>query len=184
MSGSLDGWTRSEDPVALRTYRLPNEGPYPGFRASARRAAPSPLGRLLGLPERDGQTGPRSTRLCVVVRSGDERVRLLVDEILGDREGHQIEVAPNGRVALDRLRQRAYDVILSDLRMLELDGPGLYSEVERRAPELCRRFVFLTGDTLGEEVRAFLERTPAPSVSKPFAVEEVRRVVQQVLRTA
>lgn len=52
------------------------------------------LGRLLGLPERDGQTEPRSKQLCVVVRSGDERVGLLVDEILGDREVLVKELAP------------------------------------------------------------------------------------------
>jgi two-component system chemotaxis sensor kinase CheA len=46
--------------------------------------AVAPLGRLLGLPERDGE--PRSKHPCVVVRSGDERAGLLVDEIRGDRE--------------------------------------------------------------------------------------------------
>jgi len=43
------------------------------------------------------------------------------------------------------------------------------------------RFVFLTGDVLGPETRAFLERTGALSVSKPFAVSDIRRVLQRLL---
>ncbi len=48
--------------------------------------AVAPLSRVLGLPEEGDQTEPRRKRPGVVVRSGDERVGLLVDEILGDRE--------------------------------------------------------------------------------------------------
>jgi two-component system NtrC family sensor kinase len=68
------------------------------------------------------------------------------------------------------------------MKMPELDGPGLYRELERRYPELTRRVLFLTGNTLGPEITEFLERTGARSLDKPFALEEARRVVQQVLR--
>jgi len=43
--------------------------------------------------------------------------------------------------------------------MPELDGPGLYRRLEELRHGLVRRFVFLTGDVLGPETRAFLERT-------------------------
>ena len=67
--------------------------------------------------------------------------------------------------------------------MPELDGPGLYREVERRHPGLARRFVFLTGDTLSPETREFLEpRRGIPSVTKRFALPEVRLAVERALR--
>ena len=87
----------------------------------------------------------------------------------------------DGRDALAKLAGRTYDLILSDLRMPELDGPGLYREVERRRPELCCRFIFLTGDTLSPEAQEFLEQTSVPSLAKPFAFDEVRHVVRDVL---
>ena len=40
------------------------------------------------------------------------------------RDGHTVETAANGRLALAMLEERAYDLILCDLRMPELDGPG------------------------------------------------------------
>jgi two-component system chemotaxis sensor kinase CheA len=52
------------------------------------------LSRLLGLPDPADRLEPRSQALCVVVRSGEERVGLLVDEILGNREVLVKELGP------------------------------------------------------------------------------------------
>ena len=98
------------------------------------------------------------------------------------RDGHTVDTAANGRLALAKLQERAYDLILSDLRMPELDGPGLYRALEQHAPPLCRRFIFLTGDTLSPEVQAFLAQSGVPRLTKPFTAAEVRRAIAQALR--
>ncbi|MBI2555722.1 MAG: response regulator, partial [Candidatus Rokubacteria bacterium] len=116
----------------------------------------------------------------LVVDDEPEIAGVLAEMLAAD--GHLVETAANGALALDKLRERGYDLIVSDLRMPELDGPGLYRELERRDPRLLRRLIFVTGDVLNPETREFLERTSAPTVNKPFAMEEVRRVVQQVRR--
>ncbi len=123
---------------------------------------------------------PLRERVILVVDDEPEVAGVLADLLSAD--GHQVETAANGALALEKLQARAYDLILSDLRMPELDGPGLYREVARRHPELRGRVIFLTGDTLSLEIREFVDKTGAPSLSKPFAFEEVRRVVQRVLR--
>jgi CheY-like chemotaxis protein len=109
-----------------------------------------------------------------------------VGSVLGDllsADGHQVEIAANGALALEKLQERAYDLILSDIKMPELDGPGLYREVEHRHPELLRRFIFITGDALSPETSKFLETTRVPSLQKPFNLLGVRRVVQRALRS-
>jgi two-component system NtrC family sensor kinase len=98
-------------------------------------------------------------------------------------DGYQVETAANGRVALEKLRERPYDLLLSDLRMPELDGMGLYEELAQHYPHLVPRFIFLTGDTLNAETTQRLEQVGAPRLSKPFTAPEVRRVVQQALQT-
>jgi two-component system NtrC family sensor kinase len=95
--------------------------------------------------------------------------------------GHQVEVAPNGVDALDLLRRGPFDVILTDVRMPKLDGPGLYREIQQHHPELIDRVVFVTGDILGRETAAFLERTRAAHLTKPFDIKQVRRLVADVL---
>jgi FixJ family two-component response regulator len=64
-----------------------------------------------------------------------------------------------------------------------LSGPELYREVERYQPRLTRQFVFVTGDILNPRTRAFLARTGAPQLEKPFTVESVKRVVRRALLT-
>jgi signal transduction histidine kinase/sensor domain CHASE-containing protein/ActR/RegA family two-component response regulator len=98
------------------------------------------------------------------------------------RDGYVVDTASNGRLALEKLDKRAYDLILCDLRMPELDGPGLYREVEQHCPPLLQRIVFLTGDTLSSETRIFLDSADMPYLSKPFRAADVRRVVQQRLQ--
>jgi len=97
------------------------------------------------------------------------------------RDGHHVETAPSGAVALERLKDRTYDLIVSDLRMPDLDGPGFYRALVERHPQLVRKVIFVTGDALGEEAQKFLEQTSALTLSKPFSLEEIQQVIQQTL---
>jgi two-component system NtrC family sensor kinase len=98
------------------------------------------------------------------------------------RSGHDITSAANGREGLTALETRAYDVILCDIRMPDLDGPGFYRELERRQPHLLPRVVFLPGDVLSSEAQAFFAQVDNRRLEKPFKAEAVRRVIQQVLK--
>jgi two-component system NtrC family sensor kinase len=100
------------------------------------------------------------------------------------RDGHTVDTAADGQLALARLHTQTYDLLLCDLRMPELDGPGLYQVLQQQYPHLLQRVIFLTGDTLSEEARTFLEQTEVPRLSKPFRAAEVRQLVQHVLQKA
>lgn len=121
---------------------------------------------------------PRIPRRRILVVDDEPGITSILADILG-ADGHIVETAINGRVALERLREQSYDLILSDLRMPELDGPSLYRAAERECPGMGRRFVFLTGDVLNEVVRAFLHEVEVPSLSKPFTPAEVREAVRR-----
>ena len=98
------------------------------------------------------------------------------------RNGYKVDTAANGRLALIKLQEQVFDLIVCDLRMPELDGPGLYQALAHDQPQLSQRMIFLTGDTLSPETKEFLERTDIPRLTKPFTAAEVRRVVAQALQ--
>jgi PAS domain S-box-containing protein len=134
-------------------------------------------------PTPSGQNAAETTsavtgkRILVV---DDERLVLqLLGEMLG-ADHHTVDTVGDGTQALEVLRRTSYDLILSDVRMPYLDGPGLYRALERRLPDLCRRFVLMTGDVLSAEIQTFLDQTGVPGLSKPFDRGEVRRVIQQI----
>ena len=115
-----------------------------------------------------------------------ERSALVVDDEAGVREilteiltgsGHRVVAAASGREALERMGEERFDVILTDIRMPDLDGRALYREIERRWPERAAQVVFVSGDTLTSTLRAFAEESGRPVIEKPFLPSEVRRVV-------
>ena len=117
---------------------------------------------------------------AILVVDDEPAVAALLAEALS-RDGYKVDMAANGAVALRMLGARSYDLIISDSGMPVLSGPELYREVEQREPHLTRRFVFVTGDILNPRTRAFLARTGAPQLEKPFTVESVKRVVRRAL---
>jgi two-component system NtrC family sensor kinase len=86
----------------------------------------------------------------------------------------------SGREALAQIAMERYDVILTDVRMPDVDGRALYREIERRWPEQAARVVFVTGDTLASALREFACESGRPVIEKPFLPDEVRRIVAEL----
>jgi PAS domain S-box-containing protein len=122
-------------------------------------------------------------RQPVLVVDDEAEIAETLAEILTDA-GYDVEIAADGRAALDRMERREFDLVLSDLRMPGLDGPGLYRALKARRRDWPKRMIFITGDTLGEAAAVFLGKARRPCIGKPFQSEEVRRVVADVLAAA
>ncbi len=126
--------------------------------------------------ESDGEV--RTGRVLIV--DDETEIALTLREILGI-DGHEFEFAESGRAALALLRQAHYDVVLCDLRMPDLDGQGLYKELQASQPDILDRFVFVTGDTFGQTASDFFDETGLPFLEKPFTPWEVRGLVRKII---
>ncbi|MBI3624977.1 MAG: response regulator [Candidatus Rokubacteria bacterium] len=118
-----------------------------------------------------------------------ERRRILVvddDAIVLDAvammlsaDNHEVHTASNRAQVLSLLEQGSYDVIVSDLRIPELDGPTFYRELKQRRPDALQRLLFMTGST--PAFSDFLEETQVPVLTKPFGAEDLRQAIRRVL---
>jgi two-component system NtrC family sensor kinase len=119
-------------------------------------------------------------RPWVLVVDDESIIAQLIADVLGG-EGYDVDTAPHGVAALERLERRTYDVVLSDLRMPELDGLGLFREIEQRYPDLLHRFVFVTGTSEHADYQGFIDDVKVPVLTKPFDMADLVRVVQELL---
>jgi PAS domain S-box-containing protein len=134
-----------------------------------------------GEPAAEGGDAPPARPLRVLVVDDEPEVAEVAAEMLRVA-GHRADTVTTGAAALDLIAGHRYDLVCCDVRMPGMDGPALYRRVEQVSPELARRWIFLTGDALGRETADFLQSVPVPTLAKPFAPEDLRRLVAQTAR--
>ena len=118
----------------------------------------------------------RSQRRVLIV---DDEPTLCFTLRLVLEEEYQVEVAESGQVAMTTLgADPNFDVVLCDLQMPGVSGSDVYAWAESRS--LAPRFVFMTGGAFSREAEEFLGRPDVLSVSKPFDIDELLRVVASV----
>jgi PAS domain S-box-containing protein len=120
----------------------------------------------------------RVSRRSILVVDDEAEIRETLAEILiGAR--HQVVAVGSGREALERMSHEHYDLILTDIRMPDLDGCALYQAIEARWPGRAGRVIFVTGDTLTSALREFVFKSGRPVIEKPFLPSDVRRIVAE-----
>ncbi len=120
-----------------------------------------------------------ATRTALVIDDEPQIARALAEFL--ELEGYACETAFGGGQAKARLAVGGdFDLILSDLRMPDVDGPALFAWIKAERPELAGRVAFSTGDTLGSTAVRFLAREGRPFMEKPFTPDSLRTLLDDV----
>ncbi len=93
-----------------------------------------------------------------------------------------VTTAGNGVEALQETMQFDFDAIICDLMMPTMPGDMFYRAVERTKPQLCKRFIFITGNRLDPRLENFLEEIQGEILSKPFEVDDLIEVIGLISR--
>src|SRR5512137_2799093 len=118
-------------------------------------------------------TPPRARIL--VVDDHPEMVRLLADQL--DDAGYQVELAESGREALATAEKRLPDVVLTDLRMEEVDGFDVLAGLLALDPTLP--VLIMTGFGAIDSAIEAIKRGAYHYLTKPFRLEEVLLYVER-----
>jgi PAS domain S-box-containing protein len=145
------------------------------FRLSVPLSPEPPASAPAPLPADDEAPSSR-----VLVVDDEPEVAALLREVL-EGAGYEVASAESGAVALELLREARFDAIVSDLRMPDTDGAGLWRRVRADHPALAQRMLFVTGDTLSPAASEFLRETGCDFLEKPFTPAEVLARVKALL---
>jgi PAS domain S-box-containing protein len=98
--------------------------------------------------------------------------------------GHAVATASDGAEGLALALAGGQDLIITDVRMPRLGGRELFERLAAVRPDLARRVIFATGDTVRDDTLAFLEGSGRPFLHKPFKLAELRGALSAALEAA
>jgi two-component system NtrC family sensor kinase len=135
------------------------------------------------IPEAGVERVPAVTRKKILVVEDEPQIRQLFEDVIRTA-GHQVQTAPNGRVALELLDHEKFDLIITDVKMPEISGAEFYAELKRKGAALEQRLIFVTGDLMNAETMQFIESTGRAWLGKPFDIAVVTRTISECLNDA
>lgn len=142
---------------------------------------PEPRRPTAAIRQADGTRGNGSgARPTILVLDDEPSIRRLLTKVLG-AAGFTPLTEAAGPEAIAAVRAGGIDAVLCDHRMAGMSGIEVYEAVVALDPDLADRFVFMSGDVLNPELRAFSRRHHVGLLAKPFDVETAVATVEELL---
>jgi two-component system response regulator PilR (NtrC family) len=114
----------------------------------------------------------------ILIVDDEQSYRQLLSLVF-ESDGHAVKTAMNGREALEMLQTEPADVIISDVKMPDMDGIAMLRAVRETQPDLA--VVLMTAFASVETAREAFKLGADDFIQKPFDVEELKLIVKKAL---
>ncbi|MCG3196830.1 MAG: response regulator [Candidatus Omnitrophica bacterium] len=123
-------------------------------------------------------SAPKPPRILVV--DDEETIREMLSETLSEAASYEVDTAADGREALQKMRSSHFDLVITDLRMPEMDGARLLDIARHEFPEIP--IVVITGFARLETAIESLRLGAANFITKPFRLSEILDVIDKSIK--
>lgn len=114
----------------------------------------------------------------ILIVDDEPKMRILLSMML-ERKGHQIDQATDGKDALKKLGLSGYDLVISDIKMPEMDGRELIKRM--RQQDIVTPVVFITAFATVDSAVEMMRQGAADYVTKPFDESKIWITVERAL---
>lgn len=114
----------------------------------------------------------------ILIVDDEQSYRQLLSLVFQE-EGHELRTAMNGRQALEELQKDPADVIVSDVKMPDMDGIELLRAVRETLPDIG--VILMTAFASVDTAREAFKLGADDFIQKPFDVEELKLIVRKTL---
>jgi CheY-like chemotaxis protein/HPt (histidine-containing phosphotransfer) domain-containing protein len=113
----------------------------------------------------------------------DNLINQKVAKLMLSQLGYAVELAINGREAVDMVAAGSYDVVFMDVQMPVLDGVGATEEIRRRWPDASDRprIVAMTANAMAGDRERYLAAGMDDYVAKPIRTDQLRAAIDRAL---
>ncbi len=122
-------------------------------------------------------------RRRVLVVDAEEENLVLLQEVV-HHLGHDADGSSSAQDALQKIADRDYDLIITDMHLPGMDGLYFYQQLGDLRPELAQRMIFISGKLLSAEIVTFLGRVGCPLIKKPFSVADIEMGMRRALEVS
>ncbi len=105
----------------------------------------------------------------------DERSMRDFLKILLNKEGYKVDTASDGNQALEYIKEKAFDLVITDIQMTGMSGLELLNAIKEHSPTLP--VVIITAFASPDDAVFAMKNGAFDYVSKPFNVDEIKSVV-------
>jgi DNA-binding NtrC family response regulator len=109
----------------------------------------------------------------------DEQIALRNLEHIMKKEGYEVTATQSGPNALKLLEEQYFDLVLTDLKMEKVDGNHILKRCRELSPDT--EVIMITGYASIESAIQVMKRGAYDYVTKPFKLDEVRKVVKEAI---
>lgn len=96
-----------------------------------------------------------------------------------EKEGHRVEVFVDPLRALERLEAKEFDIVVTDIRMDEMDGIQILERVTAKNKQT--KVIMITGYATLEVARESLTKGAFDFIAKPFKLKEIRSTIRKAV---
>lgn len=115
----------------------------------------------------------------ILVVDDEESIREFLDIMLR-KEGYEVTTAEDGEKAVEVLKKKTFDMVISDLQMPKMNGMELLKHVKNQNPDLI--FMLITAFGTAESAIEAMKIGAYDYILKPFKIDEVRINIAHALR--
>ena len=125
---------------------------------------------------------PQAQSLLVIE---DERAVMDFIRLALERHGYSCRTASSAAQGIEMLESEGFAGVISDMRTPGgASGADVHAWVIANRPELKKKMLFITGDTVNPETLRALNETGVPYIEKPFRVSDLMTIVEQIFGAA
>ena len=114
-----------------------------------------------------------------ILLAEDNKMNQLIAKKIFGKIGHSIDIADNGRVAVEMVGRKHYDLIFMDIQMPEMDGLEAAACIRKKYGNSAPPIIAMTANVLSEDESKCKEAGMKDFISKPFTIDRLEKVIRK-----